>query len=123
MAGRKWGGLSGQEVEFESETQVRLPSCFACVCSPSILTSLALKQFYSNLPASLDQANISNGAPSYSASYLSELKANTPSSRRPPTDDSYDADMSLDIGDISMESVDDVDILGMFSEHSLRNES
>lgn len=59
-----------------------------------------------NLPASLDQANISNGAPVYSAAYLSELKASTPSSRRPPINDPYDGDMSMDVGDISMDSVD-----------------
>jgi GC-rich sequence DNA-binding factor len=71
-----------------------------------------------NLPASLDQANISNGAPSYSAAYLSELKASTPSSRRPPINDPYDADMSMDIGDISMQSIESVDVFGTSCMHS-----
>lgn len=75
------------------------------VCS---LKSIVFIRLFRNLPSSLDQANISNGAPSYSAAYLSELKASTPSSRRPPRNDPYDADMSMDIGDISMQSVDDV---------------
>jgi GC-rich sequence DNA-binding factor len=74
---------------------------------------MALTVSYRNLPASLDQANISNGTPSYNAAYLSELKASTPSSRRPPNNDPYDADMSMDVGDISMQSIDTVDVLGM----------
>lgn len=73
-----------------------------------------------NLPASLDQANISNGAPSYNAAYLSELKASTPSSRRPPINDPYDADMSMDIGDISMQSIESVDVLGTSCMHGKR---
>jgi GC-rich sequence DNA-binding factor len=69
-------------------------------------------RLFRSLPASLDQANISNGSPSYSAAYLSELKASTPSSRRPPLNDPYDADMSMD-GEISMQSMDSVDVFGM----------
>jgi GC-rich sequence DNA-binding factor len=69
------------------------------------LIVLVLIELLRNLPMSLDQANISNGAPSYSAAYLSELKASTPSSRRPPINDPYDADMSMDVDDISVDSV------------------
>jgi Nineteen complex-related protein 2 len=62
------------------------------------------------MPQSLDQATIStsNGGPRYDAAYLKELKASTPTSRPPlPTNvDPYDADMSMDIGDISVQSID-----------------
>jgi GC-rich sequence DNA-binding factor len=62
------------------------------------------------MPQSLDQATIStsNGSPRYDAAYLKELKASTPTSRPPlPTNvDPYDADMSMDIGDISVQSID-----------------
>jgi len=63
------------------------------------------------VPQSLDQATIStmsNGGPKYDAAYLKELKASTPTSRPPlPTNvDPYDADMSMDIGDISVQTID-----------------
>jgi GC-rich sequence DNA-binding factor len=72
------------------------------------------------MPQSLDQATIStsNGSPRYDAAYLKELKASTPTSRPPlPTNvDPYDADMSMDIGDISVQSID-MDV-GTCSAHS-----
>ncbi|KAG0704255.1 GCFC-domain-containing protein [Suillus ampliporus] len=61
------------------------------------------------LPVSLDQATItprSNGAPVYDQAYLSELKASTPSSRRGPVAEGYDADVSMDPGDITMEATE-----------------
>ncbi|KAF7980000.1 hypothetical protein HWV62_40096 [Athelia sp. TMB] len=66
-----------------------------------------------NPPISLHQANISNGAPSYSAEHLSELKASTPSLRRPPIQDPYDADMSMDMdstADFSMVAMNSSDV-------------
>lgn len=67
-----------------------------------------------NPPISLHQANISNGAPSYSAEHLSELKASTPSSRRPPIQDPYDADMSMGMdttADFSIAASESVDVI------------
>ena len=60
-----------------------------------------------SIPPSLDQATISR--PVYDAAYLKELKASTPTSRPPlpSNSDPYDADMSMDFGDVSMLSVDD----------------
>jgi len=61
------------------------------------------------IPSTLDQATISvNEGPKYDAAYLQELKASTPSARPPrPVDvDSYDADMSIDIGDASIQTID-----------------
>ncbi|KAG2342161.1 hypothetical protein BDR05DRAFT_1001119 [Suillus weaverae] len=61
------------------------------------------------LPVSLDQATItphSNGAPVYDQAYLSQLKASTPSSRRAPVAEGYDADISMDPGEISMEATE-----------------
>ncbi|KAG1872371.1 GCFC-domain-containing protein [Suillus subalutaceus] len=61
------------------------------------------------LPVSLDQATItprSNGAPVYDQAYLSQLKASTPSSRRAPVAEGYDADVSMDPGETSMEATE-----------------
>lgn len=60
------------------------------------------------MPISLDQATISpNRGPKYDKAYLNDLKASTPTSRPPiPVADPYDADMSMDMGDVSMQSVD-----------------
>lgn len=57
---------------------------------------------------SLDQATISpNRGPRYDKAYLNDLKASTPTSRPPiSAADPYDADMSMDLGDVSMQSVD-----------------
>ncbi|KAJ7021614.1 nineteen complex-related protein 2-domain-containing protein [Mycena alexandri] len=65
----------------------------------------------SNVPSNLDQASISpHRGPTYDQAYLNQLKASTPSSRAP---DPYDADMSLDMGDISadisMQMVESID--------------
>ncbi|KAJ7132963.1 nineteen complex-related protein 2-domain-containing protein [Mycena filopes] len=67
----------------------------------------------SKVPLNLDQASISpHRGPTYDKAYLNQLKASTPSSRAP---DPYDADMSMDIGDmsadISMQNVEDIDTL------------
>ncbi|KAJ6621800.1 nineteen complex-related protein 2-domain-containing protein [Mycena sp. CBHHK59/15] len=80
-----------------------------------------------NVPSNLDQASIStHRGPTYDQAYLNQLKASTPSSRAPlPSGDPYDADMSMDIGDmsadISMQSVETVDIFE--SETSIPSES
>ncbi|KIM43007.1 hypothetical protein M413DRAFT_69575 [Hebeloma cylindrosporum] len=80
----------------------------------SLSRKMALGTHPAIVPQSLDQATIStsNGSPRYDAAYLKELKASTPTSRPPlPTNvDPYDADMSMDIGDISIQTIDmDVD--------------
>ncbi|THV03055.1 hypothetical protein K435DRAFT_716253 [Dendrothele bispora CBS 962.96] len=70
---------------------------------------LTLGQHPASLPENLEQANISsNKGPTYDQAYLNELKASTPSSRAPmpAAHDPYDADASMDMGDVSMESVD-----------------
>lgn len=41
-----------------------------------------------------------------------ELKANTPTSRSVVAADPYDADMSMDIGDVSTMSTDSADVFG-----------
>lgn len=58
-----------------------------------------------SMPPALDQATISR--PIYDAAYLKELKASTPTARPPLPlkSDPYDADMSVDFGD--MQSVDE----------------
>ncbi|KAG2151320.1 GCFC-domain-containing protein [Suillus clintonianus] len=61
------------------------------------------------LPVSLDQATItprSNGAPVYDQAYLSQLKASTPSSRRGPVTEGYDADVSMDPGETGLEATE-----------------
>ncbi|KAF8964319.1 nineteen complex-related protein 2-domain-containing protein [Flammula alnicola] len=61
------------------------------------------------IPRNLDQATISsNESPKYDAAYIEQLKASTPTVRPPPPSDvgSYDADMSMDFGDVSMQSID-----------------
>ncbi|KAG2155910.1 GCFC-domain-containing protein [Suillus bovinus] len=61
------------------------------------------------LPVSLDQATItprSNGAPVYDQAYLSQLKASTPSSRRTTVAEGYDADVSMDPGETSVETTE-----------------
>ena len=70
------------------------------------------------MPNSLDQATISG--PIYDAAYLKELKASTPTSRPPlpSNSDPYDADMSVDFGDISMLSVDEEIDLPLTEEKS-----
>jgi GC-rich sequence DNA-binding factor len=54
--------------------------------------------------SALEQTRISNEGPRYDAEYLKELKASTPNSRPrlPVTEGTYDADMSMDIGDVPM---------------------
>ncbi|KAF8171926.1 nineteen complex-related protein 2-domain-containing protein [Mycena galopus ATCC 62051] len=64
-----------------------------------------------NVLSNLDQASISpHRGPTYDKAYLNELKASTPSSRAPVPSDPYDADMSVDFGDmsadVSMQSVE-----------------
>lgn len=58
-----------------------------------------------------------NGAPTYSAEYLSELKASTPSSRPRLQDEdsiSYDADVSLAADSLAQSSLASVvDLTGM----------
>ncbi|KAJ7432756.1 nineteen complex-related protein 2-domain-containing protein [Mycena galericulata] len=58
-----------------------------------------------NVPPNLDQASVSpHRGPTYDQAYLNQLKASTPSSRAPlPTGDPYDADMSMDVGDMSVD--------------------
>lgn len=70
------------------------------------------------VPSNLDQASISpHRGPTYDQAYINQLKASTPSSRAPvPIGDPYDADMSVDIGDmsvdISMQDIESTDVLG-----------
>ncbi|KAG2057874.1 hypothetical protein BDR06DRAFT_1005001 [Suillus hirtellus] len=82
----------------------------------SLSQKLSLNAHPANvLPVSLDQATItphSNGAPVYDQAYLSQLKASTPSSRRVTVAGGYDADVSMDPGETSIEVTeiaDDVD--------------
>ncbi|KAJ7451559.1 nineteen complex-related protein 2-domain-containing protein [Mycena latifolia] len=80
-----------------------------------------------SVPANLDQASISpHRGPTYNQAYLNELKASTPSSRAPlPSGDPYDADMSMDIGDMSVDiSMQDIDRSDVFdSATSIPSES
>ncbi|KAG7445800.1 uncharacterized protein BT62DRAFT_950695 [Guyanagaster necrorhizus] len=74
---------------------------------------LTLAKHSAGILPNLDQATISpNRGPKYDQAYLNELKA---SNRRAPVSDPYDADMSMDIsmdtGDLSIQSVDDVEAL------------
>ncbi|KAG1906541.1 GCFC-domain-containing protein [Suillus fuscotomentosus] len=84
----------------------------------SLSQKLSLSAHPANvLPVSLDQATItphSNGAPVYDQAYLSQLKASTPSSRRATVAEGYDADVSMDPGETSIEVTeiaDDVDTM------------
>ena len=74
------------------------------MCSP------VLNPVFRTVPSTLDQATISttNDSPRYDAAYLKELKASTPTARPPmPTNvDFYDADVSMDLGDVSIQSID-----------------
>ncbi|KAJ3513492.1 hypothetical protein NLJ89_g2913 [Agrocybe chaxingu] len=69
---------------------------------------MSLGIYPATVPSSLDQATIStNDSPKYDAAYLEELKASTPSARPPPMKvDPYDADMSVDLADVSMQSME-----------------
>ncbi|RDB19034.1 GC-rich sequence DNA-binding factor 2 [Hypsizygus marmoreus] len=74
---------------------------------------LALGTHPASVPLNLEQATISpNRGPTYDQAYLKELKASTPTSRPPDISDSYDADMSMDVEDVSMMSVDGTDVFG-----------
>ena len=71
-----------------------------------------------NVPLNLDQASISpHRGPTYDQAHLRELKANTPTSRSVIATDPYDADMSMDIGDVSTMSVDSANVFGESSVH------
>lgn len=60
-----------------------------------------------SIPLSLDQATISpSRGPTYDQAYLKELKASTPSARPSALTDPYDADMSIDVEEASMMSID-----------------
>lgn len=59
----------------------------------------------------MEQATIStNDGPKYDTAYLEELKASTPTTRppQPSVVDVYDADMSIDMGDVSVQSLDNI---------------
>ncbi|KAA1469958.1 GCFC-domain-containing protein [Dentipellis sp. KUC8613] len=61
------------------------------------------------LPTNLDQASISpqpSSGPIYDAAYLSELKASTPSARPPLPKDATDVDVSMDVDDMGVVSLD-----------------
>ncbi|CAA7262911.1 unnamed protein product [Cyclocybe aegerita] len=74
----------------------------------SLSKKMSLGIHPATVPSSLDQATIStNDSPKYDAAYLEELKASTPSARPPPMNvDPYDADMSVDLVDVSMQSAE-----------------
>jgi GC-rich sequence DNA-binding factor len=66
-----------------------------------------------NIPLNLDKATISpHRGPTYDQEYLRELKANTPTSRSVVANDPYDADMSMDVEDVSMLSIDSANVFG-----------
>ncbi len=72
------------------------------------------------LPSNLDQATITQSSgPIYSKEYLSELKANTPSTRpvRPPVT-GEDVDMTLDADELSGALVEDVGDTCEYTPHS-----
>lgn len=72
-----------------------------------------------NIPLNLEQATISpHRGPTYDQAYLKELKAKTPSSRPTAMGDSYDADMSMTVEEVSIITVDGVDDLGELSLRS-----
>ncbi|KAJ6585237.1 nineteen complex-related protein 2-domain-containing protein [Mycena capillaripes] len=81
----------------------------------------------STLPSSLDQASISPyRGPTYDQAHINQLKASTPSSRAPlPSTDPYDADMSMDLGDMSADiSMQDIETVDAFeSETFIPSES
>ncbi|KAF9241159.1 GCFC-domain-containing protein [Melanogaster broomeanus] len=71
----------------------------------SLSRKLTLGIHPATLPATLDQATISsrsNGAPVYDQAHLSELKANTQSTRRLTGDDAYDADVSMTVDESTL---------------------
>lgn len=81
---------------------------YVYVCT-AVEFSVFMRSIRNVLPASLDQATItprSNGAPTYDQAYLSQLKASTPSSRRAPVTEGYDADISMDPGETSIEATE-----------------
>ncbi|KAF9221600.1 hypothetical protein BS17DRAFT_711194 [Gyrodon lividus] len=72
----------------------------------SLSRKLTLGTHPASLPATLDQATISsrsNGAPVYDQAHLTELKASTQSTRRPTSDDVYDADVSMDVDESTLD--------------------
>ncbi|KAF8073909.1 nineteen complex-related protein 2-domain-containing protein [Lyophyllum atratum] len=82
---------------------------------------LALGTHPASVPLNLEQATISpNRGPTYDQAYLKELKASTPSSRPPPVSDVYDADMSMDVEEVSTMAMSTTD---SFSEAIIPTES
>ncbi|KAJ7718488.1 nineteen complex-related protein 2-domain-containing protein [Mycena maculata] len=78
------------------------------------------------VPSYLDRAISPHCGPTYDQAYLNQLKASTPSSRAPiPSGDPYDADMSMDIGDMSVDiSVQEFETTDVFdSSTSIPSES
>ncbi|KAG6905475.1 hypothetical protein DXG01_002492 [Tephrocybe rancida] len=73
----------------------------------------------SSVALNLDKATISNRGPTYDKAYLNELKASTPSSRPPPVPDPYDADMSMDVDEVSTMVIDGANL----SEATIPTES
>lgn len=116
IVGMEGGGEVFQVKKSNLSQKLRLGSQSGSTCVfPFHLQCLVADVIPRTPPASLDQANISHGAPSYSAEYLSELKASTPSSRRPQNYDPYDADMSMDTtADFSIQTSDSLDLSSMF---------
>ncbi|KAG6902530.1 hypothetical protein C0995_015348 [Termitomyces sp. Mi166 len=71
---------------------------------------LALGTHPASVTLDLEKVTISQSRPTYDEAYLKELKTSTPSSRPPPVSDPYDADMSIDVDQVSsMMVVDGVD--------------
>lgn len=69
----------------------------------------SLTQLCSSVALNLEKVTISQSGPSYNEAYLKELKASTPSSRPPPVSDPYDADMSMNVDEVSSVVLDDAD--------------
>ncbi|KAJ7643933.1 nineteen complex-related protein 2-domain-containing protein [Roridomyces roridus] len=94
----------GTEEEEEGGTEVFK------VKKSNLSQRLSLGTHPSNVLPNLDQASISpHRGPTYDKAYLNELKASTPSSRA-PANDPYDADMSMDVGDMSIDVSMQVDV-------------
>ncbi|KAG9315745.1 GCFC-domain-containing protein [Chiua virens] len=72
----------------------------------SLSRQLTLGSHPASLPATLDQATISNrsnGAPVYDQAHLSELKASTYSVRPPANNDAYDVNVSMIVDEAAFE--------------------
>ncbi|KNZ73075.1 GC-rich sequence DNA-binding factor [Termitomyces sp. J132] len=82
---------------------------------------LALGTHPASIALNLEKVTISQSGPTYNEAYLKELKASTPSSRPPPVSDPYDADMSMNVDEVSSTMVADAE--SSFTEAIIPTES